>query len=837
MANSPYSGHNVNSNLNVPYSSYDGGRGYGFSHGPGPYSDSSREVPYRIQEEEEVGLHSYYYDEHNSGMPVESACQNLSHPGNPANNYCGRSRHPQHPLGPSSQDSRVYNSSSDSPSFAFSSLGRTRLALPSQQEHPHDSSNHVSKRNLSNRYYHHDGQKWDHGEFPGRRQLEVPNERIADTPKGSGYFDNNQIYRDGSAVLVRPWQGVEANAKLRSRSASSSSSSAKSNKPLFGHHRHSQSIRIVVPSYNMQQELVHWDEALNRRSGGGSGSGSSSAWWECLDSKMEMGGSNSNLMQTETPTRTSTLTEQLIACGARELEEIFEIWEECRAKARKEGTVPGLVFQRESEQRGQGEGDRGRREEPHRHRYQDKQKRFVQRLQLLRDDDKLPKSSSQVNRYETIGVHDEDSAKVFQEIVSRFSKVFRGPHIDDKGYYFLDVGCRPGGFASFILKNNPFAMGVGISHLPQDNESSTVPRIVKLKDGLMERKIPPELERERTHEEYYARHQKHYSPFIQSSNSRFKLYFLDIAKIDLRRPGEKNRRGLFNTTSELTSRSGFGNEEFQGKPGQAPSEATTAANFLLELLDLKRPPQELLFGFKQGPDSNRHTMAGASSRKFNLVILDDYTSSSSLSSDLHLIAQLLLGFQSLTHSQSGGGTLVVRLRHPESVITAKILYMLDTLSSTVAAVKPREMLGDAEDPGCFYAIAQNVGGGPHGHKVGEVVEELRKLWWKLVMRVVRRKGLVGSVGSDVKVEGGGVEGEIEMGETGEIEEVEDNQRGLSPETLRDMCGLREEDLDFIIYTDELKGSKSDYLVRLVALGKMVWTRQLEMILMAGDNCK
>ncbi|KAJ4494575.1 hypothetical protein C8J55DRAFT_497005 [Lentinula edodes] len=222
-------------------------------------------------------------------------------------------------------------------------------------------------------------------------------------------------------------------------------------------------------------------------------------------------------------------------------------------------------------------------------------------------------------------------------------------------------------------------------------------------------------------------------------------------------------------------------------------------------------------------------MAGASSRKFNLVILDDYTSSFSLSSDLRLIARLLLGFQSLTQSQSGGGTLVVRLRHPESVITAKILYMLDTLSSTVAAVKPRGMLGDAEDPGCFYVIAQNVGGGPHGHKVGEVVEELRKLWWKLVMRVVRWKSLVGSVGSDVKVEGGWVEGEIEMKGTGEIG---CNQRVLSPE-----CGLKEEDFDFILYTDELKGSKSDYLVRLVALGEIIWTRQLEMILMARNNRK
>ncbi|KAJ3869122.1 hypothetical protein EV359DRAFT_77075 [Lentinula novae-zelandiae] len=832
MANSPYSGYNPNLNLNIPYSSYDGGRGYGLGHGPRLYSDSSPENPYEIQEQEKavVGPHS------------------SPHPENPANN----SGHRQHPLGRSSQDSRVYNPSSESrSSFAFSSLGPTRPAqVPSEREHPHrhhfpqtgHTNNHLNQlkqsrdfhnshvsdpSDFSNRHHHHDVQtEWDYGKFPGRRQPEVPN-GIAGTPKGSGCFDNDRIYRDGSAAaLVRPWQSVDAEAKSFSGCASSSSSSsAKSNKPLFDARR-APSDRVVVPSYNMQQELVHWDETLNRRSGGsGLGSGSGSAWSrECVDS------SNSNLTQTETLRPAPTLTEQLMACGAKDLKEIFEIWEECRAKARKEGTVPRLVFQRESEQKGEGERERGRREERDRHGYQDKQKGFSQRRQLLRDDDKLPKSSSRVNRYGSLGVQvsDEDSPQVFQEIVSRFSKVFRGLHIDDKGYYFLDVGCRSGGFASFILQNNAFAMGVGISPLPQESVSAS--ETVKLEEGVLERGIPLQLERERAHEEYYARYQSYYSPFTRSSNSRFKLYFLDMAKIDLRRPGEKNRRGLFNTTSELTSWAGYGNKEsFQGSLGYGSSETTAAANFPSELLDLKRPPQELLFGFKQGPDSNRHTMAGASSRKFNLVILDDYTSSFSLSSDLHLIAQLLLGFQSLTQSQSGGGTLVVRLRHPESVITAKILYMLDTLSSTVAAVKPRGMLGDAEDPGCFYVIAQNVGGGPHGHKIGDVVEELRKLWWKLVMRVVRWKGLVGSVGSDVKVEDGGVEGETEMGETGEIE---CNQRGLSPE-----CGLKEEDFDFILYTDELKGSKSDYLVRLVALGEMVWTRQLEMILMARENRK
>ncbi|KAH7872387.1 uncharacterized protein C8R40DRAFT_1118019, partial [Lentinula edodes] len=363
MANSSYSGYNPNSNLNIPYSSYDGGRGYGFGHGPERFSDSKPENPYGIQEQEqEVGPHSSYYDEDNSGMPVESARQNLSHPENPADNYCGRSGHSQHPLGPSSQNSRVYNPSSELPSsFVFSSLGPTRPAqVPSEREHPRrdhfpqtshtndhlnqlkqsrDSHNdsisisHVSNRHFSDRYHHHDGEpEWDHSEFPGRRQPEVPN-GIAGTPRGSGYFDNNKINRDGSAASVRPLQGVEASTELRSGSSSSSSSgSAKSNNSLPRHGRRAPSMRVVVPSYTTQQELVHWDETLHRRSEGGLGSGSGSAWLrECVDSKMEMGGSNSNLMQTETPrTRTSTLTltENLIACGAKELQEIFEIWEE-----------------------------------------------------------------------------------------------------------------------------------------------------------------------------------------------------------------------------------------------------------------------------------------------------------------------------------------------------------------------------------------------------------------------------------------------------------------------------------------------------------------------------
>lgn len=85
--------------------------------------------------------------------------------------------------------------------------------------------------------------------------------------------------------------------------------------------------------------------------------------------------------------------------------------------------------------------------------------------------------------------------------------------------------------------------------------------------------------------------------------------------------------------------------------------------------------------------------------------------------DLLLISQLLLALQSISLSPGPrprvGGTLVIRLTHLETVKTAKILYMLDIVSGIDATLKPRDM--DVRgNPGSFYTIAQDIGGGPHG---------------------------------------------------------------------------------------------------------------------------
>ncbi|KAJ4482569.1 hypothetical protein J3R30DRAFT_3460584 [Lentinula aciculospora] len=507
----------------------------------------------------------------------------------------------------------------------------------------------------------------------------------------------------------------------------------------------------------VQKGSVHWDKALAD-----------------TDSEMRRVGG------------TATLTRELIAYGARELKEIFEIWEECREKACNEGTTPILYF-----------------------------------IRQVRDIDLEANSYCDVNLSPLLNSNGKGCGQyeleaqintqqgVFQELVNRFSRLFPGPHVYEEEYYFLDVGCRPGGFASFLLSRNTKAIGVGICPLPSE---SLLPV-----DYANDSKITTELE-----SYYCTRHQTHFASF----DSKLKLYFVDIAKLDLRPPGEKYRRGLFNTNlNELTPDCSM----FKALGGHSQLTADCLVNVDS---DLKRLPKELLFGLKQKSD-NRHIVAGASSKKFNLVVLDSYSSSPSLptSPDLLLITQLLIALQSLT--PNGGGTLVVRLRHPESVVTAKILYMLDTLSSTVAAIKPRDMLGDSEDPGCFYAIAQNVGGGPHGYKLLEDIEELRRLWWKLMIRSASEKILSKS---DTTVVDMASREEIK-GETGEIEigEISEDSRESPAAMNRGMCGLKDEDFDFIICTHELYGLRDDYLARLTRLGELVWTRQLEMILMATRN--
>ncbi|KIK69999.1 hypothetical protein GYMLUDRAFT_236448 [Collybiopsis luxurians FD-317 M1] len=356
-----------------------------------------------------------------------------------------------------------------------------------------------------------------------------------------------------------------------------------------------------------------------------------------------------------------TLTNQLIACGAKELQEIFEIWDKSCEESRQRGATPRIEF---------------------------------------KDD---------LSRVDNISAE-----KMFQQIINKLSLTI--PCVQDV-FRFLDLGCRPDSFASFILNNTPLAFGVGIS-LPQEMS-------------------------------LYQRCHRHYLSFAE----KFRHYFLDISKLDMR---------------SQTQRSNQPNSH--ASPG----------------LVLKKPPEELDFVNKDDSEDAQV------SKKFSLVIIDnqfvDSESTRNTSTDLFFISQLLLALQCLVP----GGTLVVRLTHPESVKTAKFLYMFDILASTVASFKPREMVGD---PGSFYAVAQGIGYGPHGHKMPEIIEELRKLWGKLLLEP--------SSPGPLKSQG--------------------VRRGM----------LESRDLDFLIYTRDLKDlTTSDYVRRLAEHGEMVWTRQLEMILHA-----
>ncbi|KAE9397593.1 hypothetical protein BT96DRAFT_1020737 [Gymnopus androsaceus JB14] len=418
-------------------------------------------------------------------------------------------------------------------------------------------------------------------------------------------------------------------------------------------------------------------------------------------------------------------TEELIACGAKELKEIFEIWDECCQESRRTGGAPpSLVFQPEYEQ--------------------DSSLSIEQRaLQAIEE-------------------------RVFEDIVDRFSTVF--PFHEDEHFSFLDIGCRPGGFASFIMRNNPKSSGVGIAHLPEPED------VVRL--------------------EYIAVHQRHYSPF----GSRFKLHFCNISKL-------KTRSIRFAPDVDNL-------EEGQCEDGDPA--------------DLEPPDflKDLLMKGSRIPDAS----SALATRKFNLIVIDAISSkfdsvapsSSAFTDDLLLISQLLVALQctSITPRPRAGGTIVVRLTHPESINTAKILYMLDIISGTVATLKPRDM--DVRgNPESFYAIAQDVGGGPHGHRMFEIIEELKGLYRKLLVISESTSSLLGP----------------RCGFKDQSRSGDSNIRssyGSGPSIPNEMSwirirlGLR--DLDFLAYTEDL--IRNDYMNRLASLGELVWTRQLEMILLA-----
>lgn len=194
---------------------------------------------------------------------------------------------------------------------------------------------------------------------------------------------------------------------------------------------------------------------------------------------------------------------------------------------------------------------------------------------------------------------------------------------------FLDVGCCPGGFSSYILSKNPNAYGVGLS-LPVSSGGHSF---------LLEKDLQPRLE----------------------------LHLADI------------------TTYQLG-------------PYQYPN--------------LRYLPSSLI------------------SYTFDLVLLDGHPLRTAEAdglaplnnvSDRLLISQLIIGVQSV----SPFGTILIKLSKPERPITARILYILDSISCELLTWKPVCM--HATRP-TFYAVAKGI---RHTQRYAMIVHALQELWVRL----------------------------------------------------------------------------------------------------------
>lgn len=92
--------------------------------------------------------------------------------------------------------------------------------------------------------------------------------------------------------------------------------------------------------------------------------------------------------------------------------------------------------------------------------------------------------------------------------------------------------------------------------------------------------------------------------------------------------------------------------------------------------------------------------------------------------DRLLVSQIIIGLQSVM----SGGTIIIKLRHPESYSTAAMLYMLDQISTSLELVKPLTMHGNR---GTFYAIAKGVGISDNWEKKEEYLYQFRRLWYEI----------------------------------------------------------------------------------------------------------
>lgn len=125
-------------------------------------------------------------------------------------------------------------------------------------------------------------------------------------------------------------------------------------------------------------------------------------------------------------------------------------------------------------------------------------------------------------------------------------------------------------------------------------------------------------------------------------------------------------------------------------------------------------------------------------RPFDMVLLDAHPLRTSAGSTFHngdrlLISQLIFCLQAISMS----GTIVMKLSKPERVVTAKILYMLDKLSLSLACWKPVCMHATRAT---FYAVAKGVGYGRQGYRLPHLLYGLKMLWTSLTYGGVAGSG-------------------------------------------------------------------------------------------------
>ncbi|EPQ53652.1 hypothetical protein GLOTRDRAFT_45291, partial [Gloeophyllum trabeum ATCC 11539] len=242
---------------------------------------------------------------------------------------------------------------------------------------------------------------------------------------------------------------------------------------------------------------------------------------------------------------------------------------------------------------------------------------------------------------------------------------------------FLDLGCCPGGFSSYILTKNRKARGIGVS-LPVEEGGH---------ESMLENEFQP----------------------------RFDLYFADITSFQL-------------------GPSTIDHERFWSLP------------------------------------------TPISSGRFDLVIVDGHQLRTQVSEyaapwdiDRLLISQIIIALQTVRP----GGTIIIKLTHPESIMTAKVLFLLESLSKRLSTYKPRTM---HTKRGSFYAVARGLG--KESDRLPEVLHALKELWVEMTF--------------------GGEEGKGRF--------------------------LLWGDLDFAVTTEELHRA---YLDRLIELGRGVWDAQAQ----------